>query len=243
MPLRDHFRPPIAPSFSWEGFHGTWPAFIVNRLDPHLPDDYRAEPRVHLGTQFEVDVCAFEQNAIVRAPTAANGTGSMPWTVPSPTAVVDLETIEHYAYEVLIFNGSHELVAAIELVSPGNQDRPDTRSAFVTKCLALVQKKVSVSIVDLVTRSNFNLFGQMLDELGQADATDFTRKSPAIYATTCRRFVRSQRPSFQAWAYPLEVGAELPTLPVWLNEELSIPLELEASYEDTCRVLRVPNPD
>ena len=29
MPLRDHFRPPLADRRSWEGFHGQWPAMIV----------------------------------------------------------------------------------------------------------------------------------------------------------------------------------------------------------------------
>jgi hypothetical protein len=32
----------------------------------------------------------------------------------------------------------------------------------------------------------------------------------------------------------------LPQLPIWLTDELSIMLELEASYEATCRVLRIP---
>jgi hypothetical protein len=31
----------------------------------------------------------------------------------------------------------------------------------------------------------------------------------------------------------------LPTLPVWLTDSLAVPLELEASYEETCRILRI----
>jgi hypothetical protein len=49
MPLRDHFRPPVSQHASWEGFHGQWPAMIVQQLNPVLPDGYMAEPRVHLG--------------------------------------------------------------------------------------------------------------------------------------------------------------------------------------------------
>jgi len=29
------------------------------------------------------------------------------------------------------------------------------------------------------------------------------------------------------------------TLPLWLSEELAVSLELEASYEETCHVLRI----
>jgi hypothetical protein len=38
----------------------------------------------------------------------------------------------------------------------------------------------------------------------------------------------------------LAVGRALPTLPIWLQDDLSIALDLEASYEETCRALRIP---
>ncbi len=62
MPLRDHFRPPISKRSSWEGFHGLWPATMVQELVGKLPANYVAEPRVHLGSYFEIDVCAFEDD-------------------------------------------------------------------------------------------------------------------------------------------------------------------------------------
>jgi hypothetical protein len=44
----------------------------------------------------------------------------------------------------------------------------------------------------------------------------------------------------QTWAHPLAVGQPMPTLPLWLADNLAVPLELEASYEETCRFLRIP---
>jgi hypothetical protein len=41
-------------------------------------------------------------------------------------------------------------------------------------------------------------------------------------------------------ASPLSLGKALPTLPLWLTSQLAVPLELEASYEQTCRDLRIP---
>src|SRR5262249_35797562 len=58
MPLRDHFRPPVWTRSPWEGFHGGWPMAPVQRLSPLLPDDFTAEPRVHLGSYFEREVAA-----------------------------------------------------------------------------------------------------------------------------------------------------------------------------------------
>lgn len=39
--------------------------------------------------------------------------------------------------------------------------------------------------------------------------------------------------------HPLMLGQPLPTLPLWLAENLAVPLELELSYEETCRSLRI----
>ena len=63
MPLRDHFRPPVSKRSSWEGFHGLWPGVIVQELAPRLPVGFVAEPRVHLGNYYEIDVSTFEEHA------------------------------------------------------------------------------------------------------------------------------------------------------------------------------------
>jgi len=59
------------------------------------------------------------------------------------------------------------LVAAIELVSPANKDRRETRRAFVAKCAFLLQQQVSVIIVDVVTVREFNLYAELLAFLGE----------------------------------------------------------------------------
>ena len=44
----------------------------------------------------------------------------------------------------------------------------------------------------------------------------------------------------ETWEHELSVGLPLPTLPLYLSETFKVPLELEATYEDTCRGLRIP---
>jgi hypothetical protein len=244
MPLRDHFRPPIWTRSSWEGFHGGWPMTMVQELSKVLPDDYTAEPRVHLGTYFEIDVCAYEgdeQSAPVM--TRANGSGGVAtatWAPPEPTLAVDTDLTEQYEYEVLVYDQSRgrQLVAAVEIVSPANKDRPENRHAFVAKCAALLQKRVCVSIVDIVTTRRFNLYTELLDLIGRSDPAFAPIPSP-VYAVTCRGRKVAHTPRLENWAYPLIVGQPLPTLPIWLSEDLSVWLDLEASYEETCRVLRI----
>jgi hypothetical protein len=83
------------------------------------------------------------------------------------------------------------------------------------------------------------LYGDLLDLVGFADPS-FAMNPPSTYAVTCHRRQNGSTPRFESWAYPLSVGQKLPTLPIWLSEELMVPLDLEASYEEACRVLRIP---
>jgi hypothetical protein len=163
MPLRDHFRPPIMNKGSWEGFHGGWPMVIVQHLAPRLPPDFTAEPRVHLGSYFEIDVCAYLDEAHPnrsRFPVSNSGIATETWAPPDPTLVLDADPSEQYSYEVLVYDQSRArtLVAAIEIVSPANKDRPKNRRELVAKCAGLLGQGVCVSIVDLVTTRKFNLY-------------------------------------------------------------------------------------
>lgn len=250
MPLRDHFRPPIWNHSSWEGLHGMWPAIMVQQLVKLLPKEYTAEPRVHLGNYYEIDICAFQEDSWpsdeAAALESAGADGGLDYAAtavyapPQPTFVLDADLDDQYAYEVLVFDQerNRKLVAAIEIVSPANKDRPENRRAFVTKCAALLQEHVCVSMVDLVTIRRFNLHCDLLELLGRSDPS--FAPPPATYAVTCRGYKVEREPRFAVWAYPLVEGRELPTLPVWLKDDLAVSLDLEASYEETCRVLRIP---
>jgi hypothetical protein len=145
------------------------------------------------------------------------------------------------SYEVRVYDEKHgrRLVAAIEIVSPANKDRPDHRHAFVTECAALLQNQVCVVIVDIVTSCAPNLYADLMEFFGQPDPSP-AGETARLSAVACRRQNAEDAWRLEAWAHPLEIGKPLPTLPLWLAEDLAIPLDLEASYEETCQVLRIP---
>lgn len=246
MPMRDHFQPPMSHIASWEEVHGMWPAVMVQQLFQTLPAGYVAAPRVHRGAQVEIDVATYEldtnrQTPFSSSPTEGNGgAATAVWAPPQPTLEIETELPEQDDYEVRVYDETHrrELVAAVEIISPANKDRPENRRAFVAKCAALLQKNVCVSIVDLITARHFNLYTDLLDFIGWSDPTH--SPIPPIYAVTCRARTLGKVPRVATWEYPLSVGIPLPTLPIWLTEELAISLDLEASYEETCRVLHIP---
>ncbi len=246
MPLRDHFRPPLDDVTSWEGFHGQWPAMIVQALVRKLPRRYVAAPRAHFGTSVEVDVATFEKDAPdlpAWSPGDANGGGVVTavWAPPRPTLAVPADLPAQDLYEVRVYDTrrGRRLVAAVEIVSPANKDRPEHRQAFVAKCVALLQEQVSVTILDFVTTRQFNLYGDLLRLIGQTDPA-LAAEAPLLYGVTCRGTKKEGVWLLEAWLYALVVGQPLPTLPLWLADNQAVPRELEDSYEETCRILRLP---
>src|SRR5437899_1290153 len=176
MPLRDHFRPPLDDLRHWEGLHATWPVMIVARLRSKLPQGYFAEPRVHSGSRAEIDVATFEnEGEAVLAAGAGNdhggGIATAVWAPPQPTLAVVTDLSAQDVYEVLVYDEKRHcrLVAAVAIVSPANKGRPEHRRTFVSKCAGLLRERVSVVIVDVVTTRAQNLYGELLDLIGQSD--------------------------------------------------------------------------
>jgi hypothetical protein len=245
MPLRDHFRPPLDDETQREGFHGGWPMMIVAQLTRNLPRRYVAAPRVHSGAAGEIDVATYEKDS-AGPPSAGEGQGNggvatAVWAPPRPTLAVatDLPALAEYEVRVYDSKRGRRLVAAVELVSPANKDRPEHRHAFVAKCLALLQQQVCVAVVDLVTTRRFNLYAELLELIGRNDPALGT-EPPGLYAVSCRPRLTAEGGLLEGWAHPLSLGRPLPTLPLWLAEDLAVPLDLEESYEETCRILRIP---
>jgi hypothetical protein len=245
MPLRDHFRPPLDYSRSWDELHGAWPTVIVMALNRKLPPRYVAAPRVHLGPHAEIDVTAYDADARGSAAEGAEdehgGVATAVWAPPRPTLDIAVDLPEQDEYEVRVYDTQRHrrLVAAVEIISPSNKDRPEHRRAFVAKCVGLLEQHVSVAIVDLVTTRQFNLYADLLELIGQTDPS-LAPVPPMVYAAACRWAREGDVRHFRAWNHKLAIGQPLPTLPLWLADDLAIPLDLEASYEETCQILRIP---
>jgi hypothetical protein len=135
MPLLDHFHPPLASRRHWEAFHGWWAAAIAGRLnDGMLPPEYFAEFQVSYGTRVEVDVATFAEQATRPEPNGPLLVQERVWAPPAPTVVLAAVFPDDIEVQVFSTSTGPTLVGAIELVSPGNKDREETRQAFASKC-------------------------------------------------------------------------------------------------------------
>jgi hypothetical protein len=244
MPLRDHFRPPLDNLRHWEALHGSWPVMIVATLREILPKGYFAEPWIHLGSSAEVDVATFDdQSAATIEQTQGNGGGvaTAVWAPPRPTLSVATELPAQDSYEVKVYDEKRHsrLVAAVEIVSPANKDRPESRLAFIGKCAGLLREHVSVVIVDLVTTRAASLYAELLNLMGHRNSV-LENDPMSLYASACRVRRHDDGWLLETWAEPLVLGRALPTMPLWLADNLAVPLELEKSYEESCGILGIP---
>jgi hypothetical protein len=235
MPLLDHFHPPLSTERHWESFHSSWATKLADALTERwLPPDYIAEEHVHRGPSVEIDVGTFEQERLAMG--AANGAvatvGAKAWAPSTADAVLPSVFPDTFEVRVLSTDTGPKLVAAIELISPGNKDRPAERRAFATKCASYLYQGISVIIVDIVTNRRANLHNEILRVMEAADT--WPTPEPSLYAVAYRPLRRGNADEIDVWRLPLALGDALPTLPLGLRADLVIAVDFEETYAEAC---------
>lgn len=238
MPLLDHFNPPLNRTHPWRSFHGAWAAAMARLLNQGiLPEGYYAVPLVDRDGPIEIEVATL-CNQQTSEPASAEP-APQAWVPPAPglAVAVELPAVDEIEVQVFADDGDPRLAAAIELLSPRNKDRPQSRQAFAVKCVGYLQQGSSVVVVDTVTTRRADLNAPILSLLGvEATSAIPTGLSAVSYRAVGRDEERQQ---LQLWPAPLALGQPLPTLPLWIASDWSVPLDLDASYRATCADLRI----
>ncbi len=203
-----------------------------------LPPGYYAVPLIDRDGPVEIDVAALREH---EAPEPVVGAAiPQTWAPPAPGLAVAIELPAADAVEVQVFadDGDPRLTAAIELVSPRNKDRPQARRAFAMKCAGYLQQGSSVVVVDTVTTRRADLNATILSVLGVEDADTaipFGLSAVSYKAVGCDE----ETQQLLLWPATLALSLPLPTLPLWIASDFSVPLDLDASYQATCTDLRI----
>jgi hypothetical protein len=237
MPLRDHFHPPLKNLRHWESFHAAWATEIMRHFNRGvLPEDCFAETQSHVGSQVEIDIATFQEPP---ANGRAGGVGIATWAPLATTLVMPAVFPDVIEVQVIRNFGGPHLVGAIELVSPGNKDRPETRRAFVAKCASYLQQGIGLVVIDVVTERHANLHNELIQFLQQPDL--FMLPPTAFLYTTAYRPRRSKdSDQIDLWLETLTLGQALPTMPLALRGLCAVPVDLEGTYQRTCEDSRLP---
>jgi len=230
MPVLDHSSQDVQDVIEFESFHHHFATQIAIDLNKILPRGYRAKAKVHIGP-IEVDV---------RADSAQDADDNFPqYKVPDPSIIGSVNYPEE-SFEILIDCTTRRritTVGAIEIVSRGNKDRPGARSFFIAKCTNLLSAGISLIIVDLLRRPCFNIHNQLLENL-QIFEGKLENKEKPLYCCSYRPYTIDV-PKLEIWTYPLNVGDELPEVPLFMTTKYAIPVLLEQSYVSVYRGLKL----
>lgn len=179
-----------------------------------LPQGCAAEAQVHVGSQVKSDVATFEQTAATKL--------VMPAVFPD---VIEVQILRDF--------GGATLVGAIELVSPGNKDRPEARQAFVAKCATYLQQGIGLVVVDVVTERQANLHNELVHFLKQSDSFELPAAT-LLYTTAYQPQRLESGDQIKLWLETLKLGQPLPTMPLALRGVGMVPVDLEGTYQRTC---------
>ena len=195
----DHFHPPLSTRRHWHSFHNAWATYLSADLNRKLPPGYFAEAHVQFG--LEIDVAMFRDEI---PPESSSQT-----KLSKPTCSIPFDPPEDRV-EIRVF-GSEEgpvLAAAIELVSPANKDREESRSAFSNKCIHLLSSGAGVLVVDLVTSRKANLAVDIQNRMQGLS----NEKSASIYTVSFRPVIQKEDSHIEIWEETLKVGEALPEM-------------------------------
>jgi Protein of unknown function (DUF4058) len=242
MPLFDHFHPPLYPNHHWESFHSNWATRIADGIGALLPPEFQVEEHTYAGVGFEIDVAAFEgqsspEESVSAGPALATLVAPA-YAPPVPDRTIPAAFPDTFEVRVFSTTAGLTLVGVIELVSPGNKDRPAERLAFATKCASYLAQGVSLIVMDVVTNRQANLHNEIMRLMEAAPDLDFPAEV-TLYATAYRPARRGAEEEIDLWMRPLALGSPLPTLPLRLTGDLFVPVDFESAYQEACRRRRL----
>jgi hypothetical protein len=86
----------------------------------------------------------------------------------------------------------------------------------------------------VITPHHFNLHNELLKLLAiEGDAT--LPDQTWLYASAYAPVARGEKGEVEIWRERCQLGGELPTMPLRLTSDLTVPIEFEATYLETCR--------
>jgi hypothetical protein len=230
MPLHDW-----TDDRGWDSVHQLWITSLLYWLQERLPVGYRA----YLGSVPGLTIAAEPGRPDLSVRT---------WPSPDPqggatpaAALLEGPEPDFHAVSLLgpelqsavhIFHQGR-LVAAVELVSPRNKDRPSSREFYRNRYLGYLWSGVHLLLVDVHRRPmGFSFVEAIAAEMQCA----FPAGLPphAVSWNVGGRTPEGGR-FLDGWYRPLVVGEALPTLPLTLATERRLQIDLERTYAEAAR--------
>ncbi|NUQ64512.1 MAG: DUF4058 family protein [Pirellulales bacterium] len=230
MPIHDWTR---VDAGIFHAFHHDWITEISRALNRGLlPAMYYALPEQFAGG-IGPDVLSLHRPAGSGGPPRADAPdGGVVLAIAPPRVRMRMRSeANRYAAKAKAVTirhvSNHEVVAMLEIVSPGNKNNQNGLKAFVRKAHEALSAGVHLLILDLFPPGPRDPQGIHRAVWGEDCGEDFAL--PADKPLTCVAYIGGF--GAEAFLEPVAVGDALPDMPLFLTPEVYVPVPLEATYQ------------
>lgn len=223
MPIHDWTR---VRSNRFHDFHQSWSLSIRNSLNAgRLPPGFFAMVEQKTGGP-EPDVVALELTPRI-GPSPKGGTAVL--QPPKARFVTRTEAASYArkANRITIRHPDGDVVAILEIVSPGNKDSRHAIKSFARKAVEFLQAGVHLLIVDLFPPSRRDPQG--IHKVIWDRLHDEPFALPSDKPLTLAAY--SSGNEMVAYVEPVAVGDVLPDMPIFLTPDYYVMCPLEATYQ------------
>jgi hypothetical protein len=226
MPIHDWSR---IDHGIFHDFHQSWTIELRNALNAGLlPPEFFALAEQSMSGPIP-DVVALHRRGLESAPGRG---GLLMADFPPQASFVGSVNDDVYAGKanrIVVHRELGDIVAVIEIVSPGNKSSRHALRAFVQKACDLIQAGIHMLVIDLLPptpRDPHGIHGAIWDAL-----SDEPFELPADKPLTVAAYFAGIPKT--AYVEPVAVKSALPGAPLFLDSSMYVSAPLEASYQTT----------
>lgn len=218
----------------WDGVHLLWLAQLLDWVQPRLPPGFRA----YVGSVPALTLEGNNGKPDVTVRGWRSGGSETP-SAPATALAPDRETVATFTLDpqwALHVDWHGQLIAAVEIVSPRNKDRIDSKARYARRYIGYLRQGIHLMLIDVFPRpAEFSFAEAISADLGLGEPT-----SPPPLAVSYR--VGGPVPNdehmgthISIWRRRLEVRQELPALPLALDDHQFVVIDLEQTYHQAAR--------
>jgi Protein of unknown function (DUF4058) len=229
MPIHNWKRASVG---LYHHFHQTWAVTLAEGLNAGvLPNGYFAliDQRT---IELAPDVLALKLEPTPSRSKDRSGGVLLAKSPPQVRYIAkesDAAVYAKRANRLAIRNVEGEVVAIIEIVSPGNKHSKDSIRKFIDKAVEMLDRGVNLLIIDLfppTKRDPQGIHKAIWDEI-----SDDSYALPKDKPLTCVAY--NTWPGRTAYVENMAVGDSLPSMPIFLDPSTYVRAPLEETYQST----------
>lgn len=225
MPMHDWTK---VDAGIYHAFHGSWISKLADALNAAvLPKDHYALAEQRAG-HFGPDVLTLHSDPINTGRSSSGATVLLPRPTTRFVAESPTDFYLRKQNRIAVRHVSDdEVVAVIEIVSPGNKSGKKAFEDFLEKSHALLERRIHLLIVDPfppTARDPHGIHAAIWEGLQEEPFVPPADKPLTLVSYECAL-------STLAYIEPVAVGDRLPEMPLFLQAEGCVMTPLETTYQ------------